>query len=250
MEKEMEALGVYRAINAVQSALAKTGISKDRRNSQQGYNFRGIDDVYAAISPLLAEHGLCILPRMIGRTHEERQTAKGGTLFYVTVHAEFDFVAATDGSKHTVATYGEAMDSGDKATNKAMSAAYKYAAFQAFAIPTEGDNDADAQTHEVKARAKEPHPNSGSPSAIEYNALPEGKKATLREYVEKIGIWTEAENYAAAFEWVTSLGLDNDDKTALNALLDSKTRSAFKRIKAAKEPGPDVGDGENYGIGS
>ncbi|MGL5003898.1 MAG: ERF family protein, partial [Casimicrobium sp.] len=53
----MEALGVYRAINAVQSALAKTGISKDRRNSQQGYNFRGIDDVYAAISPLLAEHG-------------------------------------------------------------------------------------------------------------------------------------------------------------------------------------------------
>jgi hypothetical protein len=67
----------------------------------------------------------------------------------VTVEAEFDFVCAEDGSKHTVKTFGEAMDSGDKATNKAMSAAYKYAAFQAFAIPTEGDNDADAQTHEV-----------------------------------------------------------------------------------------------------
>ena len=45
--------------------------------------------------------------------------------------------------------FGEAMDSGDKATNKAMSAAYKYAAFQAFCIPTEGDNDADKTTHEV-----------------------------------------------------------------------------------------------------
>ena len=43
------------------------------------------------------------------------------------------------------------MDSGDKATNKAMSAAYKYAAMQAFAIPTEGDNDADSTTHEVIA---------------------------------------------------------------------------------------------------
>ena len=88
---------------------------------------------------------------MLSRQCEERQTAKGGTLFYVTVEAEFDFVCAEDGSKHTVKTFGEAMDSGDKATNKAMSAAYKYAAFQAFAIPTEGDNDADAHTHEVAA---------------------------------------------------------------------------------------------------
>ena len=140
---------VYKAINKVQAALAKEGISKDRKNSQQGYSFRGIDDVFNALSPLLAEHGLCILPRMLSRTCEERTTAKGGILFYVTVEAEFDFVAASDGSKHTVKTYGEAMDSGDKATNKAMSAAYKYAAFQAFAIPTEGDNDADSHTHEV-----------------------------------------------------------------------------------------------------
>lgn len=146
-------MNVYKSINKVQTALAKSGITKDRRNQQQGYNFRGIDDVYNVISPLLAEHGLCILPRMISRHCEERQTAKGGTLFYTTVEAEFDFVCAEDGSKHTVKTFGEAMDSGDKSTNKAMSAAYKYAAFQAFAIPTEGDNDADAHTHqEVRAR--------------------------------------------------------------------------------------------------
>src|SRR5574337_135562 len=145
---------VYQAINKVQAALSKAGITKANRNAQQGYNFRGIDDVYNALSPLLAEHGLCILPRMLSRSCEERQTAKGGTLFYTTVEAEFDFVCAEDGSKHTVKTYGEAMDSGDKSTNKAMSAAYKYAAMQSFAIPTEGDNDADAQTHEVVARPR------------------------------------------------------------------------------------------------
>jgi hypothetical protein len=141
---------VYQAINKVQAALAKTGIAKDRTNTFDKYQFRGIDDIYNALSPLLAEHGLCILPRILKRESIERESQKGGALFYVTVEAEFDFVAAEDGSKHTVRTFGEAMDRGDKATNKAMSAAYKYAAFQAFAIPTEGDNDADAQTHQVK----------------------------------------------------------------------------------------------------
>jgi hypothetical protein len=144
---------VYQAINAVQRALARTGIAKDRINTQgSGYKFRGIDDVYNAVSPLLAESGLCILPRMLTRHCEERQSKNGGALFYVTVEAEFDFVSSEDGSKHTCRTFGEAMDSGDKATNKAMSAAYKYAAFQAFAIPTEGDNDADAQNHEAETR--------------------------------------------------------------------------------------------------
>lgn len=149
---------VYEKISAIQGALAKVGIAKEGTNTQQNYKFRGIDQVYAALSPLLAEHGLCVLPRMVDIERSERVSIKPGynggqpkesVLFYVTVTAEFDFVAVEDGSRHTVRTYGEAMDSGDKATNKAMSAAYKYAAFMAFAIPTEGDNDDDAQTHEV-----------------------------------------------------------------------------------------------------
>ncbi len=142
---------VYQAINKVQDALSKIGIAKDSKNQAQNFNFRGIDAVYNAMSPLLAQHGLCILPRMLSRSCEERVNAKGTALFYVTVEAEFDLVSAEDGSKHTIKTFGEAMDSGDKATNKAMSAAYKYACFQSFAIPTEGDNDADAHSHEVKA---------------------------------------------------------------------------------------------------
>lgn len=144
-------MSVYKSINAVMSELSKTGITKDRTNTQgSGYKFRGIDDVLNALSPLLSRHGLCILPRVLNRTITERVSQKGGALFYVVVEAEFDFVCAEDGSKHTVKTFGEAMDSGDKATNKAMSAAYKYACFQAFSIPTEADNDADAHTYEVK----------------------------------------------------------------------------------------------------
>lgn len=199
---------VYKAINAVQAALAKTGISKANRNQQQGYNFRGIDDVYNALSPLLAEHGLCILPRVLSRSVEQHQTAKGGTLFYVTVEAEFDFVCAEDGSKHTVKTYGEAMDSGDKATNKAMSAAYKYAAMQAFAIPTEGDNDADAQTHELAPRQPKP---AAAPTP----------KARAERVINGVNGGYAKEAAADMASW------PNDVRETVWAMLDEKTQATL-----------------------
>lgn len=139
---------VYAAISHVTAELAKVGISKGRQNQQQHYAFRGIDDVYNVLAPMLPAAKLVVLPRMLTRDVVERTSKSGTAQFFVTVEAEFDFVSALDGSKHVVRTFGEAQDSGDKATNKAMSAAYKYAAFQTFCIPTEGDNDADATTAE------------------------------------------------------------------------------------------------------
>ncbi len=164
---------VYKAIAQVTAALGRSGIEKNRKNTGQGYNFRGIDDIYNALSSELATAQLCIIPRVVEREQIERQTAKGGTLFYVTVKAEYDIVSAKDGSTHTACAYGEAMDSGDKATNKAMSAAYKYLAMQLFCIPTEGDNDADATTHEV-APAFDPHP-----ARMQIKALPNTTTADM-----------------------------------------------------------------------
>lgn len=167
---------VYAAISAVAKEMAATGISKDRRNQQQGFNFRGIDQVYNALAPALVTHGLLILPRITERTVTERTTQKGGTLFYVVVKADFDFVSTEDSSIHTVTTYGEAMDSGDKATNKAMSIAYKYAAFQAFCIPTEETAiDADAEVHSVAPRAPDDILKDFSSQAADCQSLAELK---------------------------------------------------------------------------
>ena len=127
----------------------RTGISKGRNNQQQGFKFRGTHDVYNAMSPLLASAGLCVLPRVTSRQVTERQAKSGGVLFNVALDVEFDLCCAEDGSKHSIAVSGEAMDSGDKATNKAMSAAFKYACMQVLCIPTEGNPDADSETHEV-----------------------------------------------------------------------------------------------------
>lgn len=145
---------VYAAINAVTAELSKVGIAKSSENTQQHYKFRGIDDVYSVLSPMLARNKLCILPRVLERHVTEQQSRSGGMLFYTVLKVEFDLVSAEDGSKHTICTVGEAMDSGDKSSNKAMSAAFKYACFQAFCIPTEGENDGDAQTYEVRSKAQ------------------------------------------------------------------------------------------------
>jgi hypothetical protein len=187
-------MSVYKAISAVAGDLAAEGIKKGSKNQQQGFMFRGIDAVYNALAPALVKHGLLILPRITERTVTERTTAKGGVLFYVVVKAEFDFVATEDGSKHTVTTYGEAMDSGDKATNKAMSIAYKYAAFQAFCIPTEETAiDADAEVHKV-APQQQSKPKPAPQDILKAFTEAAGKKATLAELQEAFKkAWTMLE---------------------------------------------------------
>jgi hypothetical protein len=139
---------------------------------------------------------------------------------------EFDLVSSEDGSKHTVCTVGEAFDSGDKSMNKAMSAAYKYAAFQAFAIPTEGDNDADAHTHEVAAKKVVITPSQG----IADNIPPEEMQYLQELAVELIANVAEG-NPKQALERLDAEKLESEQKIALWSLLDSKTRSSIKKAK-------------------
>lgn len=145
-------MSVYKAIAGITGDLAKTGIAKNDINKFDNYKYRGIDAVYNALAPLLAKHGLCVLPRVVARESVERTSAKGGTLLHTTLTVEFDLVAAEDSSKHTICAIGEGMDRGDKSINKAMTAAYKYAMFELFCIPTEGD-DADGDFHEVSGKS-------------------------------------------------------------------------------------------------
>lgn len=147
---------IYPALIAILKDISQDGIAKDRKNQQQGYQFRGVDDVMNAFSPLLAKYGLAIIPSFSERTMEERATKSGGALFVVTLKGMFKLFA-DDGSFVDIGPiYGEASDTADKATNKAMAVAFKYALFQAFCVPLEGvtGGDADQHTHEVAVRPK------------------------------------------------------------------------------------------------
>jgi len=125
-------------------------VEKNRRNTQgSGYNFRGIDDLYLALQKHLASNGVFFTPEVIKSEREERLSKAGGNLIYTILLVKYKFYA-DDGSFFEATTVGEAMDSGDKSANKAMSAALKYALLQIFCIPTEEDKDTENHSHEVK----------------------------------------------------------------------------------------------------
>lgn len=223
---------VYAAINAVMAAIGKTGISKDRKNAQQGYNFRGIDDVYNELNGLLSTHKLLMLPTLVSSEQVERVTKTGGALFYTRIIVQFKLISVQDGSSEVVTVAGEAMDSADKSSNKAQSAAYKYAAMQVFCIPTEGDNDADASHHEIEPRAKQ----GSKPSTV--SARPSAAVSAAKAAIAM------CDSLDCLTNWST------DNKTALDAMSETERnliRKAFAdqraRLKAkpaapAQEPTP------------
>lgn len=122
-------------------------IGKESRNQQQNYQYRGVDAVMNALSPILQKNGVFIFPEVLEQVREEHATPKGGRLLYSILKVKFHFMA-DDGSEVCAVVIGEGMDSGDKASNKAMSVAFKYACFQVFCIPTEEMKDPDADSPE------------------------------------------------------------------------------------------------------
>lgn len=142
--------GIYKALAAITAEIG--AIQKDKR-CQQGasFQYRGIDDVYNALNPLLGKHGVFVLPEALERTAESRTTRNGAAMEVVTVRMKYRF-CHEDGSSVECATIGEAMDSGDKATNKAMAVAHKYAILQTFCIPTEDMDDPDAVAETLAPR--------------------------------------------------------------------------------------------------
>ena len=148
----------------IPEAMRRVGaIGKDSTNKQQGFRYRGIDAVYNALNPVMAELGLFIVPEILDHRREERETennyngqVKKSILKYSILTIKYTMYAP-DGSNVSCVVVGEGMDSGDKASNKAMSIGLKYACFQLFMIPTEETSvDPDAECHEVTSGARTP----------------------------------------------------------------------------------------------
>lgn len=138
-------MNIYESITKIMEEIPAIG--KDQTNKTQGFKYRGIDDVMNTLQPLLSKNKVFIVPQILEQTREERTTNKGGNLIYSICKIKYIFYAE-DGTYIEAVTVGEGMDSGDKATNKAMAIAMKYALFQVFCIPTEEMKDPDGETPE------------------------------------------------------------------------------------------------------
>lgn len=123
------------------------GIAKRDRNSAQGFNFRGIDAVVNKVGPALRDAGGFILPEIVSEQHSTALTAKGSQINVVHLTVRFG-IYGLDGEPIVGSVAAEAMDSGDKATAKAMSVALRTFLLQVLALPTD-EPDPDSFTYEA-----------------------------------------------------------------------------------------------------
>ena len=130
-------------------------VGKNDRNNQQGFNFRGIDAVINAVGPAFRRHGVMVLPVVMSSEYSQVEVGKNRTpMGHVRLDVEFTFVTTNGSQVHTVVP-AEAMDSGDKATAKAMSVALRTALLQVLALPTD-EPDPDASSYERAAAGADP----------------------------------------------------------------------------------------------
>jgi hypothetical protein len=149
---------VVQATFAIMKALAAEGLGKNRRNQEQKFNFRGVDDVMNLFAPLLVEHNLLLSPEVLDYQHHtySRGPDKAPSSRAI-VKMTLTFESVLDGSKRVIGPlYGEGGDVADKATGKAMSYAYKDAILKAFCVPVEGNpEDRDPDFTQAGERSEE-----------------------------------------------------------------------------------------------
>lgn len=173
-------MNIYESINKVMAQIGAIG--KNSENKQQGFKYRSIDAIMNGVNPALIENKVFIVPSVLEQTREERHTSKGTTLIFSVCKIKFTFYAE-DGTFIEAVTVGEGMDSGDKATNKAMAVAFKYACFQVFCIPTEELIDPESEHHDV-APKDEKGQGETQPFTDPRFITPEMKRDILKELNE------------------------------------------------------------------
>jgi len=184
-------------------------IAKSKTNQGQGYKFRGIDDVYQALQTVMSNHGVFTVSEVKGTPdYTEFPLGKNGTLSFRT-RAVFRFTFwHTTGTSVSTEVIGEGMDSGDKASNKSMSVAHKYALLQAFLIPTDDPKDPENDDHEIQKAPVKPTMKS-----------PETKRDKVLAYLSSIKERLTREQIAELGALVTHAG-------TTDALLDEVGRKA------------------------
>jgi ERF superfamily len=172
-------------------------IGKNSRNAQQGFEFRGVEDVINVVGPLLRKHRVVITPFQIKDVQKERYETKSGTaMVNATVTVIWHFTGP-EGDFLSAETIGEAADSGDKALAKAQSVAYRIVLERSFSIPTKGQPDPDAESHERAPRGSQARTSSG------------------RDWPAEVAVVTDAQAMADLYREINELGEMTNDIHAL-----------------------------------
>ena len=207
-------MNIYESIAAIQADIDFIGKNRQTETGQK-FKYRGVDQVLNTLHPLFAKYKVFAVPEVLEVLNREwKTTQKGGIVVYQTVKVKYTFYAE-DGSNVSAVVIGEAMDSGDKASNKCMSVAYKYACFQILSIPTEettADPDENAEGFQA----------SGDPAGARKEVVPPINGQTLYDF--------GCRDVEATMAWIKKRAgkpiplLDDEERKAVWALLETKKR--------------------------
>ena len=171
---------IYKSIIDVMKKIKAIG--KDSYNKTQNFKYRSIDDVMNELHGALSDCGVFVVPEVLEENRSTGKSKSGGELYYTRLKIRFTFYAA-DGSSVNAVVIGEAMDFGDKASNKALSIGLKYAMLQVFCIPTEDEKDPDAQSPQPQAGSMKPA-SKPAPKKAAFDFTPKGGETTPAEKKE------------------------------------------------------------------
>jgi len=244
---------IYTAIPAIMKDM--TPIAKDRKNVAQGYNFRGIDDVYNASHEIMAKHGVFMRAKIQEVTFSERPSKSGGILTHCRIRTTYSFVA-NDGSFVETEVVGEGMDSGDKAANKAMSVGQKYAILQTFLVPTDEPKDPENDSPEPTPRSVPPTTRSPSDKALSAKGkevrddlgamlleMANGDKDDARELLEKYTAFTNDKGETVKASTLAGMSEKWIKATYGKVKKDYEAIPGRVEMNDEREPGDDTGEG-------
>lgn len=125
-----------------------TPVGKNTKHQQQGFMYRGVDDVTISADEALTKHGVVgPVPQLQSIEYEATEVGKNRTPTRIAEVVVKYRVYGPRGDWIETEVPGEAMDSGDKSTPKAMSVAYRIALLQLLRIPT-GEKDPSAEDYQ------------------------------------------------------------------------------------------------------
>ena len=209
LEPTGETPTVVQALSLVMAdigAVAKSGV-----NQTQKFYFRGVDAVVNAASPAFRRRGVVVVPELLEKSRTSSQTKSGSTLNVVEVTVKYTFHGPA-GDTVSAVVAAEAFDSGDKATAKAMSVAFRTALLQTLALPTdEADPDEDNYDHVVQTAA--PAAGAGQAAAAAQSQAQEFAAAIQQN-------WNNPNGLVPLLTWARQVG-DTSNASRIQARLSA-----------------------------
>ena len=207
----MEGMNIYQRMSAITSEISRVAKNLSVDAGKSSYKAVGEADVLEAVKPAEQKYGVYSYP-------VERDIIESGVLTsevtrngqpykreqqYMRLRVVYRFVNIDKPDEFVeVATYGDGIDSGDKAPGKAMTYADKYALLKAYKITTGEDPDQKASEPLVRKEERVP---MASEKQIAYIQKLDGESTENAAYIDATGLKPDTMTMKQAREIIEAL---------------------------------------------